>query len=215
MSSPNHLDDLDDLDLDEIPMGELEAALAEDNQVDMDVFTADDDINWLVSQFDGTALQPTALSVSPTFAVPSAAPPLLAPQQSVAAPAPPAFLTATAGVTSTVAPRTSATKRKAPDITSGCTCKKTRCLKKYCECYRVGKKCNPDVCSCRDCANTKDRVVEEEKLKGCTCRRNKCLKKYCECFRASVTCDPSKCSCLGCQNTGTDAPVANKPVVRV
>ena len=213
MSNPD-LDPLADLDL--VSIEELDAALAEDNGGEMDVFSptavtsvhVDDDITWLVSQLDGTAPPPTALSASPTYAVPPTLPPLLAPQTAVAAPAPsaapPAFLTATGGVTSPIARRTASSKRKAPEI-SGCTCKKTRCLKKYCECYRVGNKCDPSVCRCRDCSNTKDRVVEQATLQGCTCRRNKCLKKYCECYRSKVRCDPSKCSCLGCGNRDPSA----------
>jgi len=33
-----------------------------------------------------------------------------------------------------------------------CTCKKSRCQKKYCECFSVGVKCN-EGCSCLDCRN--------------------------------------------------------------
>lgn len=33
-----------------------------------------------------------------------------------------------------------------------CTCKKTRCVKKYCTCFASGNKCGPE-CSCEDCLN--------------------------------------------------------------
>lgn len=35
----------------------------------------------------------------------------------------------------------------------GCNCTRSNCLKKYCECFKAGIKCNPDHCRCRDCKN--------------------------------------------------------------
>jgi len=35
----------------------------------------------------------------------------------------------------------------------GCKCKRSKCLKKYCECYNGGVLCNPDVCQCVGCQN--------------------------------------------------------------
>ena len=35
-----------------------------------------------------------------------------------------------------------------------CFCKKSKCIKKYCECFSAGMKCN-DRCRCEDCANAK------------------------------------------------------------
>jgi len=35
----------------------------------------------------------------------------------------------------------------------GCKCKRSKCLKKYCECYNGGVGCNPDVCQCQGCQN--------------------------------------------------------------
>ncbi len=34
----------------------------------------------------------------------------------------------------------------------GCNCKKSRCLKKYCECHSNGRKCGP-LCQCIECYN--------------------------------------------------------------
>ena len=34
----------------------------------------------------------------------------------------------------------------------GCNCKKSQCLKKYCECFQAGVSCG-DNCKCIDCKN--------------------------------------------------------------
>ena len=97
----------------------------------------------------------------------------------------------------------------------GCTCKKTFCLKMYCECFSSGRECGED-CACLSCKNTlefKEEVamakggVKEGGLRNCTlaqkrcnCRKSYCLKRYCECYNAGVTCSES-CKCDGCKNT--------------
>ncbi|KAL4487048.1 hypothetical protein ABPG72_001500 [Tetrahymena utriculariae] len=38
------------------------------------------------------------------------------------------------------------------DMRRGCNCKKSKCKKKYCECYMIGKKCS-SLCQCVNCSN--------------------------------------------------------------
>jgi len=110
--------------------------------------------------------------------------------------------------------------------TVSCNCKKSRCLKLYCDCFRISKFC--DGCNCVDCANNlehsegerakvinqildrnpeafKPRVMavedttEKSHLSGCHCKKSACLKKYCECFTGGVPCN-SLCRCIDCKN---------------
>jgi hypothetical protein len=37
----------------------------------------------------------------------------------------------------------------------GCRCKKSKCIRKYCECYNAGLVCS-DNCKCEDCGNCGD-----------------------------------------------------------
>lgn len=94
---------------------------------------------------------------------------------------------------STNPPTSSAQKKGA------CNCKKSKCLKLYCECFAARQYC--DGCNCKDCHNTPKYEPEREKAinqalsknraafdpriadehnMGCKCRRSQCLKKYCE-----------------------------------
>ena len=103
-----------------------------------------------------------------------------------------------------------------------CTCKKTKCIKKYCECYSSGNLCYN--CKCENCENkpyynenipnqkkeeeNNNNIIElnededeneEKKLIICTCSKSGCNKNYCECFKAKVKCN-NKCRCIKCLN---------------
>jgi hypothetical protein len=103
-----------------------------------------------------------------------------------------------------------------------CQCKKSRCIKLYCDCFKDKLECGT-ACGCVDCLNTKEhqdlrlqaihavesrrpdafgsRIDEKNSSHrvGCKCSRTACLKKYCECFKSGVTC-AGTCSCTGCKN---------------
>jgi len=92
-----------------------------------------------------------------------------------------------------------------------CNCRRSKCLKLYCDCLRVNKYC--EGCNCIECNNSlshaaarssavssilernpdafKARISEDplsmskEHLQGCHCKKSACLKKYCECFSVS------------------------------
>lgn len=111
-----------------------------------------------------------------------------------------------------------------------CSCRKSRCLKLYCECFSNKSQCNY-ACDCQNCMNIEGNKEELDKLiyetetknpsafvpkisyhptdcgnrkkahnRGCNCKRSACLKKYCECFQSGVSCT-SRCQCKSCENT--------------
>ena len=96
----------------------------------------------------------------------------------------------------------------------GCNCKKSKCLKKYCECFAQQAYCT-EGCRCQSCCNTvehedartkaieemkrKDSDAFETKNKTCNCKKSMCLKKYCDCFQAGVLCG-ADCKCKNCEN---------------
>lgn len=110
----------------------------------------------------------------------------------------------------------------------GCTCQKSGCLKRYCQCFSAGIQCS-NFCSCKTCNNCEERTnltggkapgagaadengreaISRVGLAGqddsnregrtCTCKQSQCLKLYCVCFAANGMCAKG-CTCRSCQN---------------
>jgi hypothetical protein len=98
-----------------------------------------------------------------------------------------------------------------------CTCTKSRCLKKYCECFANGEYCHG--CECLNCYNipkfkeliqrsleySANEENEDEKKNEilCNCTKSNCTKKYCECYKAGEGCK-ELCRCINCENDKKD-----------
>lgn len=116
------------------------------------------------------------------------------------------------------------------DFGARCTCKKSKCLKLYCECFAAQQVCQ-DACVCTECFNkeeyqdirvyflketleknpnafkSKFKKLDAQNVtlhtRGCNCKKTGCQKRYCECFGASTKCT-SLCKCTECCNFGEE-----------
>ncbi|KRX07617.1 hypothetical protein PPERSA_11166 [Pseudocohnilembus persalinus] len=100
-----------------------------------------------------------------------------------------------------------------------CNCKKSKCLKLYCECFRKGKVCGKN-CKCNDCHNMesnqqeREQAIEQLQSKNPEAFGNKLeiigviqqenndhlgYKKGCNCYNAGVKCS-YLCKCEQCLN---------------
>lgn len=107
------------------------------------------------------------------------------------------------------------------DRVNTCRCTRSRCIKLYCKCFQVGKKCSK-YCCCKNCLNTdnerrthkhfienvrgerraaRDLYTRKRGSEGCSCKNSRCLKKYCECFNNKIPCS-DRCTCEMCLNLG-------------
>lgn len=118
-----------------------------------------------------------------------------------------------------------------------CNCKKSRCLKLYCECFASQDYCVG--CKCVDCHNTAEYAEEkkaavsrvntknplgflrrlpvsvQEPVVGCNCKRSGCQRNYCCCYKKGGQCS-SLCKCTQCKNgkepCGTDTKLADASI---
>jgi hypothetical protein len=91
--------------------------------------------------------------------------------------------------------------------TTKCNCKKSHCMKLYCECYANKELCYN--CNCVGCSNTYENLKKKKKSKKlkikimldvtCNCTKSNCRKKYCECFKNGGYCKET-CRCMDCKN---------------
>lgn len=116
---------------------------------------------------------------------------------------------------------------------AGCTCRKSKCLKLYCQCFCSSQTCG-DTCKCSDCHNQPERAQQIETARGmilkrnpkaftstprylqtssCNCRKSHCLKKYCECYNSSLKCGVN-CTCWECKNRPNDDESGGSPMRR-
>ena len=93
-----------------------------------------------------------------------------------------------------------------------CSCYRTQCDKKYCECFNNQRFCIN--CNCVNCLNkppknsTNDMrpnlnnldINNKTKKLFCTCSKSGCKLKYCECYKNGFECT-SLCRCTRCENT--------------
>ena len=103
-----------------------------------------------------------------------------------------------------------------------CSCTKTKCIKKYCECFANNKLCID--CHCQNCMNKSknynymnknsiDISGEENDLDEiiCTCSKSNCCKKYCECYKLGKKCT-NKCRCINCMNLDKNNNIINNNI---
>ncbi|CAK59161.1 unnamed protein product (macronuclear) [Paramecium tetraurelia] len=88
-----------------------------------------------------------------------------------------------------------------------CRCKKTKCIKYYCECFQYGQECS-FKCECTGCCNKQVKqssgkmqlVSPTIEFQGCKCQKQNCSKKYCECLKRNQRCT-DLCKCIdNCSN---------------
>jgi hypothetical protein len=100
-------------------------------------------------------------------------------------------------------------KRKKPpnSSTAGCTCKKSKCLKLYCQCFASSVLCDVDKCVCISCENKIGKEEEIAAAKNVILERNP--RAFEDKFRSESTSGGNRDSVMMAQNRG--AGVHNFP----
>lgn len=118
----------------------------------------------------------------------------------------------------------------ADETRKSCSCKNSKCLKLYCDCFAASRVCVS--CSCVGCLNNHEHDYERRKAieaivkknpaafdqkivsnSACACKKSRCLKRYCECFEANIRCSLA-CVCVDCENFEGSSKVRDHPGVR-
>lgn len=93
-----------------------------------------------------------------------------------------------------------------------CTCRKSKCQKLYCDCFKSGLLCSPS-CQCNSCHNNisssmlspfkstgkEGRLQLSNQSLACNCLMSSCAKNYCDCYKANRQCS-DVCRCRQCLN---------------
>lgn len=103
--------------------------------------------------------------------------------------------------------------KRSHTVANRCNCKKSKCIKLYCECFANEQYCVD--CNCKRCFNKQERTKFRKpavrkllqrdpeaftKDKPCNCSKSRCRKRYCECFAIGRKCTED-CNCVRCLNT--------------
>lgn len=112
-----------------------------------------------------------------------------------------------------------------------CRCKKSFCIRLYCDCFTTQGFCSKE-CTCVNCMNNEENQAEREQViqdtlaknpqaftskykkinkekkvllhtRGCHCKKTGCVKQYCECYKAKTGCT-RLCRCVDCKNEYID-----------
>ncbi|KAJ8612216.1 hypothetical protein CTAYLR_002909, partial [Chrysophaeum taylorii] len=134
------------------------------------------------------------------------------------------------GLPARVAPPTLSAPAVSTDEPRRCSCKNSKCLKLYCDCFAAGRLCAS--CLCVGCLNNSYHNVDRQNAieaiirknpaafrqkivskSACACKKSRCLKRYCECFENQLNCSLA-CVCVDCENFEGSSKVRDHPGVR-
>lgn len=69
--------------------------------------------------------------------------------------------------------QTNATAVNAAEKNRVCSCKNSKCLKLYCDCFSSSEFCNPNICKCNKCKNNKKNIEDRDQARKFCLSKNK------------------------------------------